>query len=515
MVSDNHANGKDEDVDAFTEKYAEMLKDMRSKFASGKTKDLAWRRKQLENALNMISEKHEEITAAVRKDLGGSKLRGIGELGVGGAADNALKNLDSWTKEQWTCGWLSRGYVRPEPKGVVLIIAPWNFPFILLLEPMVAAIAAGNCVVLKPSEHNLTCCPLIDALVKRYMDPECVRVVHGSKPETTALLNQRWDHIFFTGSPAIGRVVMAAAAKHLTPVTLELGGKSPCIIDETANMEATCQRIAFAKWTNAGQVCVSPDYALVHESRLKEFVDVSKSLVVKSFGEDPKVSPEYFKIIDERHVERVRRMIDTSGGEVVCGGSKSIDVAARYVPPTIIVKPSMDALVMEEEIFGPVLPVIPFKDLGEAIDVANSKSTPLALYVYSQSNRNIERVLSTCPSGGAAVNTSLEHIIQADLPFGGQGESGMGSYHGKYGFDEFSHKRAVFRKTTLPLLRGPAYPLPVDGKPLPDFVYTLIVKTLVTGVLPRRLVAFLKSKPVAILVVALLTSRFIAKPWKW
>lgn len=469
-----------------------MVADMRKVFGSGRTKSLSWRKQQLEQLHKLFAENHEAITAATRSDLGGSKMRGIGEISIAGAADHALAHIDSWSREKWVSGWIHRQCLRPEPKGVVLIIAPWNFPFQLSLGPLVPAIAAGNCAVIKPSELNHACAPLIASLVKKYMDPECIKVVEGEVPETTALLSQRWDHIFYTGNGAVGRIVMTAAAKHLTPVTLELGGKSPVIIDETACMDAACDRVCAVKWMNCGQICVAPDYVLVHRSKEEEFLQKSAALVKKCFGDDPKASGDYGTIINERHVDRLSKLIDTSGGTVVCGGTKGVDKSARYVPPTIISKPKMDAPVMKEEIFGPVLPVIPYDDFEAALRTIKEKETPLAFYIYSQSSKNVEAALTEIASGGSCVNSSLEQLLSEDMPFGGKGESGMGSYHGKFGFDELSHTRAVLRKSTLPGFRGPFVPLPDAGKPLPDFVYGIAVK-MQLGFIPRSVKAFWRA----------------------
>lgn len=414
-------------------------------------------------------------------------MRGLGECAAAADADKALANLNSWASDKWVSGWAHRSYVRPEPKGVVLIISPWNFPFNLTLGPLVPAIAAGNLVVMKPSELSPATAALLESLVKKYMDPQCIRVVQGAVPETTALLNQHWDHIMYTGNGAVGRVVMQAAAKHLTPVTLELGGKSPVIVDETANLDAACSRIALAKWLNCGQICVAPDYVLVHESKADEFIERSAALVKKCYGDDSKAHQEYGKVINERHVDRVRKLIETAEGQVVCGGVDGIDRSACHVPPTIIKQPSMKAPIMQEEIFGPVMPVIPYKTLSEALQVVKEKETPLAMYVYSQNSQTIEKVLAEIPSGGCSVNSSLEHILAEDAPFGGQGPSGMGCYHGKFGFDEFSHMRSILRKSTLPGMRGPAFPLPDASSPTPDFVYTLAVRMSVLGVVPRPL----------------------------
>jgi len=480
------------DAAHLTKAYGTMVSEMRTVFASGKTRNLEWRRHQLEQLHKMIAENHEAITAAVRSDLGGSKIRGVGEIAVAGAADHALGHLRAWTTEKWVAGLVHRQYCRPEPKGVVLIISPWNFPFQLSLGPLVPAIAAGNLAVIKPSELSLACAPLITSLVKKYMDPECIKVIQGDIPETTALLNQKWDHIFYTGNGTVGRIVMAAAAKHLTTVSLELGGKSPAIIDETALMDSACERLSLAKFMNCGQICVAPDYVLVHRSREQEFLEKSKALVKKSFGNDAKTSEDYGTIINERHVDRISKLIETCGGTVVCGGTQDVDRGARYVPPTIISQPSMDSTMMKEEIFGPVMPVIPFDDFEAALRIIKEQDTPLAFYVYSQNSQNIETALSTISSGGSCVNSSLEHLLSEEMPFGGKGESGMGAYHGKFGFDEFSHTRGVLYKSTLPGFRGTAFPLPDAAKPLPGFVYGIAVKMSV-GFIPRPMKAFWRA----------------------
>jgi len=487
------------DGESLSAEYGRVVEGVRGFFKAGRSKDIAWRRRQLEQIHKMCAENHEAMTAAVRADLGGSKMRGVGEITCVDDARHALANLEKWATPQQvangdTVGLFGKSYVRAEPKGVVLIIAPWNFPFSMCFQPLVPAIAAGNCAIIKPSEMSPNCADLIESLVSRYLDADCIRVIKGEIPETTALLQQRWDHIFYTGNGAVGRKILQAAAAHLTPVTLELGGKSPVIIDQSAQMEATVQRIALAKWTNVGQICVAPDYVLVHESREQEFVQQLKAATVKSFGEDPRKSVDWGRIIQARHVDRLKRLIESSGGEVYSGGAETIDRSDRYVPPTIIRKPKLESPIMQEEIFGPLLAVQTFKDLDEAIDIVNSKERPLALYVYSQCGKNAEKIFSRVPSGGACLNTSLEHLMSHNIPFGGTGASGMGCYHGKFGFDEFSHKRGMVYKTTLPLLRSAAVPPP----PLPDFVYGLAIKYML-GVPPRMKSAM---KVVLLLLVA-------------
>jgi len=485
-------------TEALDQECKSMVADLRATFVSGKTQSLEWRRSQLEQVHKMFRENHEEITAAVRADLGGSKLRGLAELSPAQAADHALDHLDDWVQEKWVAGWVDRHCIRPEPKGVVLVIGTWNFPFTLTLGPLVPAIAAGNCVVLKPCEINPTCAPLLAKLVKKYMDPDCIRVVEGAVPEVTALLNQRWDHIFYTGNTGHGKIIMKAAAEHLTPVTLELGGKCPVIADETAQMDVLVNRVSCAKWLNCGQICVAPDYVLVHESKVDEFLHRAKAALKQCYGEDPKNSPEYCRIGSARHVDRVESMIETSKGEIVCGGTDGIDKDARYVPPTIIKQPSLDAPLMQEEIFGPVLPVISFEKLDDALTIVKQRETPLAMYVYSQNAANIEKILTNLPSGGSCVNSSMEHILCEDVPFGGKGASGMGCYHGKFGFDELSHKRTVLRKSTLPGCRGTFIPLPSAAPPAwptQDAIYDIAVK-MSLGVMPRGLKAQLHKKMV-------------------
>jgi len=477
-------------VASLSVEYEKMVHDMRGTFNSGRTKDVEWRRKQLNNMIRMFKENSDAITAAVCADLGGDSMRGVAETNASADAFFALDHLDEWAKEQWMgaaqLSVASHEYIRPEPKGVVLIIAPWNFPFSMCFQPLVPALAAGNSVVIKPSEMNPACAPLIASLVRKYFDPDCVKVIEGDIPETSALLNQHWDHIFYTGNGAVGRLVMQAAAKNLTPTTLELGGKSPVIVDETANMEAACGRVALAKFLNVGQICVAPDYVLVHESRADEFVEGFKKTTLGAYGDKTKTTAHWGKMVNQRHTERVKQLIETSGGQVVLGGADQVDISAQYVPPTIIINPSMDSRVMQEEIFGPVLPVVRYKNIQDAINIVNSKETPLALYVFSQNSANIEKVLNDCSSGGACVNSCLEQLLSNSIPFGGKGASGMGSYHGKFGFDELSHRRAVMRKTTLPGCRGPAFPLPTAEHGNPEAIAKFAIM-MNTGILPENM----------------------------
>jgi aldehyde dehydrogenase (NAD+) len=390
--------------------------------------------------------------------------------------------LNAWTKPRIVKNDLPIDFqstytVRPEPKGVTLNIAPWNFPLAMCFQPLIPAIAAGNMMVIKPSEMAPASAQVIEAIVERYLDRDAVKVVQGAVPETTALLEQRWDHIFYTGNGVVGRIVMQAAAKHLTPVTLELGGKSPVLVDKTANMETVVNRIFSAKTVNAGQICVAPDYVLIDESREEEFLRRFSEQVEKScFGNGSKGNRNWGKIINSRHADRLKRLIETSGGEAVTGGAAEVDAEARHVPLTVLKGVKPESPIMHEEIFGPVLPVIPVKDMSEGIKIVNAREKPLALYVFSQDTVSQERVLHECTSGGACVNTALEQLANKEAPFGGVGASGMGAYHGKKGFDEFSHHRTILYKTGT----NPTLPPPEQH---PEWLYDVMLKATVTSFL--------------------------------
>eukprot|EP00927_Polykrikos_kofoidii_P022978 TRINITY_DN2129_c0_g1_i2.p1 TRINITY_DN2129_c0_g1~~TRINITY_DN2129_c0_g1_i2.p1 ORF type:complete len:1022 (+),score=187.95 TRINITY_DN2129_c0_g1_i2:93-3158(+) len=466
-----------------------MVKELRTNFRAGVTRSINWRRTQLMSLHRMFVENHEAISEAVTRDLGGSKLRGVAEWASALDAEQAVRNLNEWSKPTVVGGCFNRRYVFHEPKGVVLNIAPWNYPFNMCFQPLVGALAAGNCVVIKPSEMTPACSALVHSLVKRYLDSRCIRVVQGGVPETTALLAQRFDHIFFTGGGRIGRVVMKAAAMNLTPVTLECGGKSPVIVDSSAKLEIACKSIAVAKWMNCGQTCIAPDYVLVHEKIAERFLNRIVELTAKAYGEnaDAKSSSEWGKVVNELHVDRLRYLIETSGGIVVSGCVECIDRPARFVPPTVIQEPDPNSAIMREEIFGPILPILKFKDLDQALRIMNkvSGNAPLASYMFSYSKANINKVLASASSGGTCVNAAFEQILDPNLPFGGKGESGIGSYHGKHGFDEFSHHRAVFWKTTSACCGGAAVPLPDRKKPIPATIYSILVKVKLTGFLPK------------------------------
>jgi aldehyde dehydrogenase (NAD+) len=308
---------------------------------------------------------------------------------------------------------------------------------------LVGALAAGNAAVLKPSEVAAHTSHALARLVPRFLDPDAVAVVEGGVPETTALLDERWDHIFYTGNGRVGRLVMAAAAKHLTPVTLELGGKSPCLVDDDVDLELTARRIAWGKFLNCGQTCVAPDYVLVHRAREQELVDGIAASVRTFYGEDPQKSPDLARIVNEQHVDRLAKLLES--GTAAIGGQ--VDRADRYVAPTILRNVSPDSPVMQEEIFGPILPVLPVADMEEAIAFVNARPKPLALYVFTNRKTVEDAVIARTSAGGVTVNAAIWHLGNPNLPFGGVGESGMGAYHGKHGFDAMSHWKPVLRKS--------------------------------------------------------------------
>lgn len=429
---------------------AATVERLRRTFDAGTTRPLSWRRAQLEAIVRMLDEGSDSILAALRADLGKSELESFsGEISfVAQEAKRTLAQLRGWTRAESVRTTLlaqpGRSRIVREPLGVVLIIAPWNFPLQLALGPLVGAIAAGNCALIKPSELSSHTSKLIAELVERYLDHDAFAVVEGAVPETTALLEQRFDHIFFTGSPRIGRVVMMAAAQHLTPVTLELGGKCPCIVDRHANLRVAARRICWGKFTNAGQICLAPDYLLVHDEVYDPFVELLRATVREFFGEDPQHSADYGRIIDVRHVRRLAKLLE--GETLVIGGQ--IDEDQRYIAPTIIRDVSEDSALMQEEIFGPLLPVLRIGDIDASISFVNARPKPLALYVFTQDKRASKAVIERTSSGGASINHTWLFASIPSLPFGGVGESGMGAYHGRHSFETFSHHKAVLEKGT-------------------------------------------------------------------
>ena len=431
--------------------YAPLLAEMREGFESGLTRPVQWRKAQLRQIQRLLEESEAEILAALASDLGKPSAEAwLSDVGlIAAEIDYILKHLDEWLKPERVrvpmMAAPGKATLVPEPLGVALVIAPWNYPVQLLLLPMAAAIAAGNAVVGKPSELVPATSALMARLVPKYLDERAVAVVEGGVPQTTALLEERWDHVFYTGNGRVGRIVMTAAAKHLTPVTLELGGKSPVIVDRDANLKTAARRIAWGKFLNAGQTCIAPDYVLVHDRVADKLLDEVTKAVHKFYGDDPRRSADYGRIVNDNHFRRLSGLIDGGGYEsVVIGGER--DAGERYIAPTVLDGVKPDAPVMGEEIFGPILPVRAVSDVDEAIAIVNAGDKPLALYAFTESKATADRVIDRTSSGGVCINATVLHFGVPELPFGGVGESGMGSYHGRAGFDAFTHRKPVLAK---------------------------------------------------------------------
>ena len=424
---------------------------LRKTFQTGRTRPLEWRRKQLEQLKALATENAEELVTALQADFGKPTLEAWTTDVAVVAMDCALalKNLRRWTRPEKVSTPMQqqpgRSRIVRDPLGVVLIIAPWNYPVQLLLSPLVGAIAAGNCAVLKPSEITPHTSAVLAKLIPKYLDPDCITLVEGAVPETTALLAQRFDHIFYTGNGAVARVVLEAAAKHLTPVTLELGGKSPCIIDRNANIEVAARRIAWGKFLNAGQTCVAPDYILVHPDREEELVEKLKETITTFYGDNPQKTDDYARIVSPNHHRRLTSLLKESG-DVVAGGE--VDEETRYIAPTLVRNVTPDSPLMTEEIFGPILPILTCRSTEEAVQFVNDREKPLALYLFTENKSVEEKVVAETSSGGVCINAILWHITNPNLPFGGVGPSGTGAYHGRASFETFSHRKSVMTKPT-------------------------------------------------------------------
>jgi aldehyde dehydrogenase (NAD+) len=427
-----------------------LVRQQRSFFGAGNTKEISFRLEQLKSLKQAILANQTAIIAAMKADLNKPVFEAYGfEIGVLKEIDYAIKHIKAWTKPKKVATPLeqfpSSAVIYPEPLGVVLIISPWNYPFQLMISPLVGAIAAGNCAILKPSELAPHTSRALADLFQKNFAPDYIAVVEGGVETSQLLLQEKFDHIFFTGGTAVGKIIMAAAAKHLTPVTLELGGKSPCIVDTDINLEHTAKRITWGKFINAGQTCIAPDYLLVDKTIKKDLVENIKNCLQEFYGKEPENSPDYARIISQKHFSRLAAFLND--GEIIAGGKT--DPESLYIAPTVIDNISADAAVMQEEIFGPILPIIEYNSLSEAIAFVNERPKPLALYLFSKNKDYQERVLRETSSGGVCINDTVMQVGVPDLPFGGVGLSGIGSYHGKASFDTFSHQKSVLKKSFL------------------------------------------------------------------
>ncbi|MBW4622203.1 MAG: aldehyde dehydrogenase [Cyanosarcina radialis HA8281-LM2] len=429
----------------------DVVNQQRQFFASGKTKDISFRLEQLKILKQALLENEPAINLALKADLKKPEFETfLTEIALCvKEIDDTLKHLKSWTKPIGIIPPLSQlissAQICYEPLGVVLIIGAWNYPLQLVIGPLIGAIAAGNCAILKPSELAENTSRLVADIVEKNFDPSFVAAIEGGKETSQQLLEEKFDKIFFTGSTEVGKIVMSAAAKHLTPVTLELGGKSPCIVDANTHLEYTAKRITWGKFVNGGQTCVAPDYLLVDRRVKSDLLARIKTEITNFFGDNPAGSPDYTRIVNQRHFNRLSQLLES--GEIIVGGESNL--GDLYIAPTVIDRVTWEHPVMQEEIFGPILPVIEYDDLDRAIAWINAKPKPLALYFFSNDKQKQQQVLRSTSSGGVCINDTLMHCAFPALPFGGVGASGMGNYHGKAGFDTFSHQKSILKKSFL------------------------------------------------------------------
>uniref|UniRef100_A0A7S2NGD7 Aldehyde dehydrogenase domain-containing protein n=1 Tax=Zooxanthella nutricula TaxID=1333877 RepID=A0A7S2NGD7_9DINO len=433
--------------------------ELKATFDSGKTKPLEWRKQQLRALQRLYVENQQALREALHGDLGGGEWRSLIENGAIDDLEHAIDNMDEWAADEEVIphgkhAAKGKWILRKEPKGVVFLMGAWNYQLTLVIGPLMDIIAAGNCCVIKPSELAPHAALMLEKLLHQYLDPSAFRVLQGEIPETTALLQLPWAHIMYTGSTAVGKIVMSAAAKNLVPCTLELGGKSPVFVDKTADLALAAERILVAKMTNCGQWCVTPDYILVEKDVEQQLVDELVKFASKRLGspQDQRGDGSKYdfiqRIVNSRNAGRLKEYIDTSGGKIVFGSAQDCDVEGKFIPFTIISNPDRSSKVLREEIFGPILPVLGVDSVDAAIGVARDiDATPLALYVYTRDGAIAEKVMHSVTSGSAGVNTCNEQSVNADCAFGGVGSSGFGAYHGRTGFLEFSHKRTILYRT--------------------------------------------------------------------
>lgn len=430
------------------------LTDLRRVFASGRTKPLRWRLDQLAAIEALCNEQESAIAGALAEDLGRPPVEAwLGDIAsTKGEAAYARKHLKKWLRRSRQPLPLAqlpgRGWVQYDPLGVVLVIGPWNYPFYLSVAPLVAAIAAGNCAVLKPSELAPATSKLLAEVVPKYLDGEAIRIIEGDGTTTQKLIAQGFDHVLFTGGTEIGRKIMAAAAPTLTPVTLELGGKSPVLVTADADLDVAARRVAWVKLMNSGQTCIAPDYVLVDRAVADMFTDKVVAAVAAFRSQEPSGGQ---RIVNRRQFDRLTGLVDTTSGTIVAGGR--CDAATLTIEPTVIRDPAPNDAVMADEIFGPVLPILSVESTQAAVQFVNSRPKPLALYVFTGSQRLGRNLVDAIPSGGAVINHIAMHCLVPQLPFGGVGASGMGQYHGRWGFEALSHRRAVLAKTARPDLK--------------------------------------------------------------
>lgn len=433
------------------EEISSIVKKQREFFKTGATLPVETRILYLKKLRDEIVKNEKKIAKALTSDLGKSDFEGyMCEVGlVLSELSYMLKHVKSFAKEKTVltplAQFASRSYKKPGPYGVTLIMSPWNYPFLLTIDPIVDAIAAGNTAVVKPSAYSPATSQIMKEIIEQVFPEEYVTVILGGREENSYLLDEKFDYIFFTGSKNVGTLVLEKAAPHVTPVTLELGGKSPCIVDSSAKLKLAAKRIVFGKYLNCGQTCVAPDYVLCHESVKEELITYLKEEIKKQYGETPLTNASYGKIVNKKHFDRVFGLIDQN--KVVIGGNA--DRETQKIEPTIMDNVSFEDAVMKEEIFGPIMPILTFKKIEDVINIVNDHDRPLALYIFAEDKKVIRKVTSECVYGGGCVNDVVIHLATSNMGFGGVGESGMGSYHGKTGFDTFTHYKSIVDKKTF------------------------------------------------------------------
>lgn len=426
----------------------EIVENERVYFKSGVTKDIKYRKKTLIKIRDWIKANENEIMDALKADLNKHEVESyMCEIGLTLSELNyQLRHMKSFARKKYTLTPLAQFYGTSfkyyEPYGVVLVMSPWNYPFMLTMEPVVGAIAAGNCVVIKPSAYSPHVSHIIYRLISETCDPGHVSVIEGGRAENTDLLEQRFDYIFFTGSVNVGKLVMKKASQYLTPVTLELGGKSPCIVDDSRSLKLATKRVAFGKFLNAGQTCVAVDYLLIRDELKDDFIRYMTDVIREFFGDDPISNDQLVKIINEKHFNRLNSLLE--GQDIITGGAS--DASRLAIEPTLVDRVDGNNPLMKEEIFGPILPIITYKELDEAIEFINEREKPLALYIFSSKKAVQNKILKSCSYGGGCINDTVIHLATSKLGFGGVGHSGMGSYHGKKSFETFSHEKSIMKK---------------------------------------------------------------------
>lgn len=437
----------------------EIMKSQREFFQLGRTKNVEYRRAALEGLRISIEENEEEIMEALKEDLGKSNYESFEtEIGmVYSELSYMSRKIEGFARPKRVAtpisNFPSSSRIYKEPYGSVLIMSPWNYPFMLTMEPLIGALSAGNCAVVKPSNYSKATSMVISKIINQAFDPEYVFAVQGGREANQSLLEEKFDYIFFTGGKAVGRKVMEAAAKNLTPVTLELGGKSPCIVDKTANIDMAARRIVWGKFLNCGQTCVAPDYVLVDKEVKEQLCESLTKYIYAMYGENPLESKDYPKIINEKHFQRLRGLLESDCGDGVdsepaCIGGQ-FDVMANKIAPTILPNATWESKAMADEIFGPILPILEFDDLTDVKEMVCSRPKPLALYLFTTSKGTERYILNNISFGGGCINDTIMHLATSRMPFGGVGESGMGNYHGIYSFDTFSHQKSILKKSNL------------------------------------------------------------------